>query len=135
MRSVFGITLLTCFAGLLAAAPNLQIYFIDVEGGAATLIIGPAGESLLADTGSMTPDDRGARRIFEVAKLAGPLFHGLSYHDIPEGPPAATEMRYVDASAQPGEKHSYSILTINGAGVVSELSTAVVISSAESGKE
>ena len=64
-----------------------------------------------------------------------PLFQGLSYHDTPEGPPAAAEMRYVDASAKPGEKHTYSILTINGAGVVSEPSTAVVIPSAESGKE
>ncbi len=64
-----------------------------------------------------------------------PLFQGLSYHDTPEGPPAAPEMSYVDASAKPGEKHTYSILTINGAGVVSEPSTAVVIPSAESGKE
>ena len=46
-----------------------------------------------------------------------PLFQGLSYHDTPEGPPAAPEMRYVDVSAKPGEKHTYSILTINSAGV------------------
>ena len=64
-----------------------------------------------------------------------PLFQGLSYHDTPEGPPAAAEMRYLDVSAKPGEKHTYSILTINGAGVVSEPSTTVVIPSAESGKE
>ena|ERR1051326_4585443 len=71
MNRILRFTILTCYAGLLAAAPNLQIYFIDVEGGAATLIIGPAGEALLADAGSATPDDRDARRIFEVTKLAG----------------------------------------------------------------
>ena len=32
-------------------AQNLQIYWIDVEGGAATLIVSPSGESLLLDTG------------------------------------------------------------------------------------
>jgi beta-lactamase superfamily II metal-dependent hydrolase len=50
---------------------NLEIYWIDVEGGAATLIVTPSGESLLADTGSRVPGDRDAKRIFEVAKLAG----------------------------------------------------------------
>ena len=30
---------------------NLEIYWIDVEGGASTLIISPSGESMLIDTG------------------------------------------------------------------------------------
>ena len=30
---------------------RLDIYFIDVEGGAATLLVTPAGESLLIDSG------------------------------------------------------------------------------------
>lgn len=47
-----------------------------------------------------------------------PLFQGLSYHDTPEGPLA--EMRYLDVSAKPGEKHTYSILIVNSAGVPSE---------------
>jgi competence protein ComEC len=55
-----------------AAAGKLEIYHIDVEGGAATLIVGPTGESLLVDTGNPRPDDRDARRIHEVAtKHAG----------------------------------------------------------------
>ena len=54
-----------------------------------------------------------------------PLFQGLSYHDTPEGPPP--EMRYLDASAKPGEKHTYSILTVNSAGVASELSAQAAI--------
>src|SRR5438445_8777874 len=40
-----------------------------------------------------------------------PLFQGLSYHDTPEGP--SPEMCYLDGSAKPGEKHTYSILSIN----------------------
>ncbi|HWN49624.1 MAG TPA: MBL fold metallo-hydrolase, partial [Xanthobacteraceae bacterium] len=49
---------------------NLQIYWIDVEGGAATLIVSPSGESLLVDTGY--PDaDRDAKRIFAAAQKAG----------------------------------------------------------------
>ena len=54
-----------------------------------------------------------------------PLFQGLSYHDTPEGPPP--EMRYLDVSAKPGEKHTYSILTVNSAGVPSEPSAQAVI--------
>ena len=46
---------------LAQATQNLKIYWIDVEGGAATLIVSPAGESLLLDTGY--PDgDRDAKR-------------------------------------------------------------------------
>lgn len=48
-----------------APAPNLSIYWIDTEGGAATLIVTPAGESVLIDTGN--PGGRDADRIYEVA--------------------------------------------------------------------
>lgn len=48
---------------------RLNIYWIDVEGGAATLLVTPDGQSLLADTGN--PGDRDAKRIFEVAQKAG----------------------------------------------------------------
>jgi len=59
-------------SGLIAADGKLSIYHIDVEGGAATLIVTPAGESLLVDTGNPRPDDRDAKRIHEVAtKHAG----------------------------------------------------------------
>jgi len=49
-----------------AAGRTLDIYFIDVEGGAATLIVTPFGESLLIDSGF--PEDRDAQRILHVAK-------------------------------------------------------------------
>jgi competence protein ComEC len=45
---------------------NLSMYWIDTEGGAATLIVTPAGESVLIDTGN--PGGRDANRIFDVAK-------------------------------------------------------------------
>src|ERR1041385_7909841 len=53
------------------AANNLQMYFIDVEGGGATLIVTPSGESLLADTGNPGNDDRDPKRILQAAQLAG----------------------------------------------------------------
>ncbi|MGE0609296.1 MAG: ComEC/Rec2 family competence protein [Pirellulales bacterium] len=47
------------------ADKKLDIYWVDVEGGAATLIVTPAGESILIDSGN--PGRRDAERIFEVA--------------------------------------------------------------------
>lgn len=52
-----------------AGAQNLDIYFIDVEGGQATLYISPQGESLLVDAGN--PGERDLNRILEVFALAG----------------------------------------------------------------
>src|SRR3982075_163942 len=49
---------------------NLNIYWIDVEGGAATLIVSPSGESLLVDAG-WEVGDRDAKRIFAAAQRAG----------------------------------------------------------------
>ena len=44
-------------------AGALEIYWIDVEGGAATLIVTPAREATLMDAGWNRPDGRDARRI------------------------------------------------------------------------
>ena len=67
------ITLLgVLWTGLLCGATKeLQIYWIDAEGGASTLIVSPSGESLLVDTANRTPDDRDAKRIFATAQAAG----------------------------------------------------------------
>jgi competence protein ComEC len=54
----------------LAQLRNLDIYWVDVEGGAATLVVSPSGESLLVDSG-WEVDDRDAKRIFAVAQQAG----------------------------------------------------------------
>src|ERR1700721_1571974 len=49
----------------------LRIYFVDVEGGQATLFVTPAGQSLLVDTGWPGNDGRDADRIVAAAKKAG----------------------------------------------------------------
>jgi len=54
----------------IAGSPDLQIYWVDVEGGAATLVVSPSGESLLYDSG-WEVGDRDAKRIAEAAKAAG----------------------------------------------------------------
>jgi beta-lactamase superfamily II metal-dependent hydrolase len=54
---------------------DLQVYFVDVEGGQSTLFVAPDGENLLVDTGSPDPRNptapRDATRIAAVCKLAG----------------------------------------------------------------
>jgi competence protein ComEC len=52
-----------------AASKPLQVYFIDVDGGQATLFVTPAGKSLLIDTG--WADGVYADRIAAAAKDAG----------------------------------------------------------------
>lgn len=73
-------TLLACFSTAIFslstianAGPNdqrLDIYWIDVEGGAATLLVTPAGETVLIDTGN--PGRRDPDRIVKaVTEVAG----------------------------------------------------------------
>jgi competence protein ComEC len=65
--------------GAQQAANTLDIYFVDTEGGQATLLVPAGGESLLIDAGyagldTNNPDEeagRDAERIAAVAKLAG----------------------------------------------------------------
>jgi competence protein ComEC len=54
-----------------AASKPLQIYFVDVEGGQATLVVAPSGQSLLIDTGWPGFNGRDADRIVSAAKAAG----------------------------------------------------------------
>lgn len=61
------------FAG--AADGRLDIYFIDVEGGAATLIVTPAGESLLIDSGYPDNGGRDRDRILAVIQKVAKLDH------------------------------------------------------------
>lgn len=74
----FAIAVLCCgfiAANSYAASPAtpkpLQMYFIDVEGGQATLIVGPLGQSLLIDTGWPGYEGRDADRIVAAAHQAG----------------------------------------------------------------
>jgi len=57
-------------AAFSAQSRTLDLYWIDVEGGAATLVVAPSGESMLVDTGYET-DGRDAKRIFAAAQQAG----------------------------------------------------------------
>ena len=69
------VTLVAVFLLLLSVpawgTQSLRVYFIDVEGGQATLFVSPSGESMLVDTGWPDANGRDAGRITEVAKLAG----------------------------------------------------------------
>lgn len=60
--------------GLSASAAQkktLDFYFIDTEGGQATLMVTPSGESLLVDAGWPGNDGRDAKRIIAAAQKAG----------------------------------------------------------------
>jgi beta-lactamase superfamily II metal-dependent hydrolase len=77
MRHVFRAALMMVWVGLgpvpgaLAKAKPLRIASIDVEGGQATLIVSPAGQSMLVDTGWPGFEGRDAGRIVAEAKSAG----------------------------------------------------------------
>jgi beta-lactamase superfamily II metal-dependent hydrolase len=70
--SAAALTLLTAVpaAAQQARGKTLQIYVVDVEGGNATLIVSPTGESLLIDSGNPS-NGRDADRIVAAAKDAG----------------------------------------------------------------
>jgi competence protein ComEC len=70
---------------------TLDIYFIDTEGGQATLYVSPSGEAMLVDTGNAGERDLG--RILEVLETAGVKqldhlflthYHGDHYGSLPE---------------------------------------------------
>lgn len=61
---------LACVIALPAAEKPLEIFFVDVEGGQATLFVAPGGHSLLIDTGWGYNAFRDANRIAAAAKLA-----------------------------------------------------------------
>jgi glyoxylase-like metal-dependent hydrolase (beta-lactamase superfamily II) len=63
--------LLLCATEALFAAKELEIYFVDVEGGQATLIVPPSKQALLVDTGWPGMNSRDALRIAAAAKKAG----------------------------------------------------------------
>jgi competence protein ComEC len=70
--------LLLLAAGAARAANTLDIYFIDTEGGQATLLVSPSGQTMMIDTGfagldTANPDKEVGRdgdRIAAVARLA-----------------------------------------------------------------
>lgn len=69
MRALVLLLTVTCAAW--AARDTLDIHFIDTEGGQATLLVTPSGESLLIDAGYPGNGGRDANRIVAAAKKAG----------------------------------------------------------------
>jgi hypothetical protein len=68
LTAILVLAFLPAFTRAADAPRGLDIYFVDTEGGAATLIVTPAGESLLVDCGN--PGGRDAERIHKVAQAA-----------------------------------------------------------------
>jgi competence protein ComEC len=67
----------------LPAADTLDIYVIDVEGGKATIIRNPSGQTLLIDGGM--PNDRDLGRVAAVAKTLGVTqfdVHLITHYDV-----------------------------------------------------
>ena len=83
--------LATPLAAQATADETLDIYFIDTEGGQATLFVTPSGESVLVDTGN--PGGRDSERILAILAHAGveeidhlliTHFHGDHYGGVQE---------------------------------------------------
>jgi beta-lactamase superfamily II metal-dependent hydrolase len=84
---------------------TLEFYFIDTEGGAATLIVTPSAESVLIDAGWADVDGRDAKRIQQAMQQAGITaidhlvathYHQDHYGGIPDLSKVVTVKRYYD---------------------------------------
>lgn len=71
LRSLYRIGVVLLAMAAMALATPLRMYFVDVEGGQATLLVAPSGQSMLIDTGWPGFAGRDAERIAEAAKEAG----------------------------------------------------------------
>lgn len=96
--------------GLAAGQRPLDIYFLDMSGGAATLIVTPLGESVLIDTGSREPLHRDADRICaacqdanvaEIDHLVTTHFHSDHYGALHELAQRMPIRRFYDKRAVP----------------------------------
>jgi competence protein ComEC len=59
---LLAIIVVSCLVRGQAQSKNLDIYWIDVEGGASTLLVAPSGEALLYDAGYGPPNAVNAAR-------------------------------------------------------------------------
>ena len=88
-----------------AARRTLDFYFIESEGGAATLIVTPAAESVLIDAGWPDTNGRDAKRIqramqqagiTEIDHLVATHYHQDHYGGIPDVSRLVTVKRFYD---------------------------------------
>jgi competence protein ComEC len=68
-------------------APNLELYFIDVEGGKSVLLVSPSGQSMLFDVGWPGSNDRKAStetivEAVQTARLKRIDFLVISHFDV-----------------------------------------------------
>lgn len=91
------------------ATNGLQIYVIDVEGGGATLVVAPSGQSMLIDSGSPgAAAERDSKRIADAMQAAGLtkityLFTTHYDRDHVGGAPAANAVARFDRFFDHGE--------------------------------
>ena len=82
----------------------------DIESGIASFIVLRDGQKLAS-----VPEK-------PVGKYGRALFQSMTCHDTPAQP--LLQMRYVDATARLGEKHTYTVIAVNSAGLKSASSAA-----------
>lgn len=93
MRKLIVAVFVVALAASVRAQRPLDIYFIDVEGGQATLFVTPSGESMLIDAGHPGNGDRDLNRVLATIKQAGltklDYLLATHYHDDHAGNAAA----------------------------------------------
>ncbi len=103
----------------LSAAGSLDIYFIDVEGGQSTLIVTPAGQSLLIDAGWSGFGNRDADRVMAAVRdtridrldyLLITHFHRDHAGGVPEVARRLPVTTFVDYG-EPVEKGDFTVVT------------------------
>ena len=97
---------------LVGAGHGTEVTWIataDFESGIKQFIILRDGKEL-----AIVGPDRG--------QYGRPIFQGMTYHDTPVWP--LKETKYLDATAKAGEKHTYTVITVNGVGLKSPPSDA-----------
>ena len=122
MKRVNVMVLLTLLLAAPASARSLEIYFIDVEGGQATLIVTPAGQSLLIDAG-YGRTSRDPERILAAAREAGieridyllvTHFHGDHVGGVPELASRILIGTFIDYGGPLGTSYGADRMSVRG---------------------